>query len=164
MARTSLASLTAREVPGAISGLDAERLKFVHDERSELGGGRAKQLTASIEVDGDLDRVSSRSLSRSIARQVSEKERRELHEERARLAWAEVMGALSVDQSCRLGIVRWILDRIEDAEIGPELDTLEKVAEIVESQAAHLANFARESRKYEQSRPFFSPGKPKAKR
>ncbi len=129
--------------------VDRSQHEQVKDERSEA---RAKYLTATGST-GDYGRL-NRSLSRSVANRVNEKEHDKLLKEHGVLALKEATGDISSQELCRLGLVRWILGRIEDAEIGPELDRLELIAELAEKTAKHVTSFV-EAVKHEKSEPFF---------
>ena len=132
--------------------IDRSQHEHVKDDRAEA---RAKCLTATGSAD-DRGRV-NRNLSRSVASRVSEREHEKLLKEHGVLAFKEATGDISSEQLCRLGLVRWILGRIEDAELGPELDKLELLAELAEKTAKHVTSFVESARKPEASAPFFPP-------
>jgi hypothetical protein len=69
--------------------------------------------------------ASARRVGRLSAAAVSRSEEEELHEERQRLLDKKFAGTLTRSEANRLSYVRWSLDRIEDARVGPVLDEIE---------------------------------------
>lgn len=72
--------------------------------------------------------TSARNAGRIISRRTSKAEYESLVEEHRILAVKEVDGVLTKSEMRRLVMVRWNIDRIEDAMFGPELDRLEALA------------------------------------
>jgi hypothetical protein len=92
--------------------------------------------------------------SRSLAAKTPETERQVLLNEYRELAGRAHGGTITRREECRLALVRWELDRIRDAEIGPALDFWERVAgeqlrlaKDIEAFAAEVHAAARPSRR-----------------
>lgn len=89
----------------------------------------------------------ARATSRALARAVSEAEVSELMAEHGTLVDKKFEdGTLSSRDRARLAYVRWQIDRIEDANIGEQLDLLEHLTELHESISAEVADFANQVR------------------
>jgi hypothetical protein len=73
-----------------------------------------------------------RSASRKVARQTTHEERLELYNRHKQLMTKKFTSGLNTVESRELVLLRWNLDRIEDAETGEHLDYLEAVAESAE--------------------------------
>jgi len=69
--------------------------------------------------------ASARRVGRLSAAAISRSEEEELHGERQRLLDKKFEGTLTRSEANRLSYVRWSLDRIEDARVGPVLDEIE---------------------------------------
>lgn len=74
-------------------------------------------------------------------------ERDALYAEQRRLALKKVNESLTPAEDRRLKIVRWNIDRIEDAEFGPALDLLDKRANLVDQVATSVQAFLAEVQK-----------------
>jgi len=66
---------------------------------------------------------------RMLASRVSDAEVEELHREHGRLALQKVQGTITAAEQRRLKMLRWQLDRIEDAQFGAALDVVESLVE-----------------------------------
>ena len=67
--------------------------------------------------------------ARNSAASTSRTEERDLLKERARLLNLKMRGRLNAQQQTRLDYVRWNLDQIENARLGPSLDKLQAAVE-----------------------------------
>jgi hypothetical protein len=88
------------------------------------------------------------------AANVSESEYNRLLAERQSLVDKELDDTLTTKEKCRLALVRWSLDRIEDAKYGIALDILEdrvrayeKLASDIHSLKEQLDKFSSRRRK-----------------
>jgi hypothetical protein len=77
------------------------------------------------EIDPRATALAARLASRRNAMQTMEKDYPLLLAERRQLLEKKLSGAVSTKEAARLEMVRWHLDRIEDAKYGSDLDTLE---------------------------------------
>jgi len=84
---------------------------------------------------------------RRIASMTPVAERDALYAEQRRLALKKVNESLTPAEDRRLKIVRWNIDRIEDAEFGPALDLLDKRANLVDQVATSVQAFLAEVQK-----------------
>jgi hypothetical protein len=69
--------------------------------------------------------ASARRVGRLSTAAISLGEEEELHQERQRLLDKKFAGILTRSEENRLSYVRWSLERIEDARVGPLLDEIE---------------------------------------
>jgi hypothetical protein len=90
------------------------------------------------------------------AARVSEREHRELFDERKQLLLKKFAGDITPRELSRLEYVRWSLDRIEDAKHGYELDELE-------AQVTKFEQFVSEIRHLEHELQKSIPQPPKGK-
>lgn len=88
-----------------------------------------------------------RAAGRRIAAMTPAAERNALYAEQQRLAIKKVTASLTPAEERRLNLVRWNLDRIEDADLGPEIDYLDARANMVEQLATNVQDFLVEVRK-----------------
>jgi hypothetical protein len=70
-----------------------------------------------------------REFSRKITKRIPRRERENFIEERNELVTKKFKAGLSRKEERRLALVRWQLDRIDDADHGATLDFMEKIAE-----------------------------------
>ncbi len=76
---------------------------------------------------------------------IPEKYVNELIDERRRLVEKKFNGGgISQSEEKRLALIRWKLDRIDEAELGDDLDRLEKFVSAQESLSEDLNIFLRE--------------------
>jgi hypothetical protein len=87
-----------------------------------------------------------RTAGRRIAAMTPAAEREALYAEQQRLAIKKVTEALTPAEERRLKLVRWNIDRIEDADFGPEIDSLELRANMLEKLATNVQHFLGEAR------------------
>jgi hypothetical protein len=97
----------------------------------------------------DPSSIDPRAEGRQIAAMTPAAERAALYAEQQRLAIKKVTELLTPAEERRLKIVRWNIDRIEDAEFGTEIDALDVRANMVERLAANVRGFVAEARKYQ---------------
>jgi hypothetical protein len=81
-----------------------------------------------------------RSANRRVARQTPAEERLELYSRHKQLMIKKFTDGLSTAEERELVLLRWNLDRIEDAETGEHLDYLEAVAESAERITKEIAS------------------------
>jgi len=91
--------------------------------------------------------LTSRMAGRINAANVSESEYRKLLAERQLLVDKELEENLSKKERCRLALVRWSLDRIEDAKYGLALDVLEDRVRAYEKLAIDIASLTEQIEK-----------------
>jgi hypothetical protein len=82
-----------------------------------------------------------RDAQRGLALQVLAPNREALLGERVGLLGLKRNGQLSADDARRLEYVRWQLHQIEEAETGPSLDSLEKLADLHEQLASTIDQY-----------------------
>lgn len=80
-------------------------------------------------------------VNRIYAAHASQGRREALLREHRALASKALSEQLSRPEKARLALVRWELDRLRDAEIGPSLDLLEQLATTQEQQAREIDRF-----------------------
>jgi len=97
----------------------------------------------------DPTAVDPRAEGRRIAALTPPEERAALYAEQQKLAIKKVAEFLTPAEERRLKIVRWNIDRIEDAEFGPAIDVLDARAGVLERLASHVQGFAAEARKHQ---------------
>jgi hypothetical protein len=95
--------------------------------------------------------VTSRMAGRLNAAGVSEQEHNGLLQERQALLDKKLGGTISRRETNRLELVRWSLDRIEDARTGQALDVLEATISRYERLMSELQNLEQQLR--EQAHP-----------
>jgi len=96
---------------------------------------------------GGVHSVDPLAAGRRIAAMTPVAERDALYAEQRRLALKKVNDSLTPAEERRLKIVRWNIDRIEDAEFGPALDLLDKRANMVDKVATSVQAFLTEVQK-----------------
>ena len=157
MAIASPRAVDLHEAGNTIDGLDHDS-PTLKDERLGPAQTRPKTFTGNADHVPEERSPPPRELTRALALRTSERERNKLYEERRTLVMKEFTQGLSGKETGRLGSITWILEQIEDAEMGPSLDALEAIADLVEAHARDLARYAKEARaagKKPRS-PFFS--------
>jgi hypothetical protein len=93
--------------------------------------------------------------ARSIAARTPQGRIDALHDEHRRLVGKKMEQPLERRELARLGLVRWELERIEDAELGPTLDFWERLADEQKRLSEEVMAFASEVKKA--SRPARAP-------
>lgn len=96
---------------------------------------------SSKETDGSLDIKDIKSASRVIRSKISQEHYKELLDERNALLDKEYETELEKKEQMRLRMLRWEIERIEDAQIGASLDKLEEFAEIQERLSRTVDDF-----------------------
>ncbi len=104
-----------------IEDLSSRLDKFAKD--SFIGTGRKTDSNRQIRT------FELRCLAREITRRKLIKKKNELIKERNSLIQKKYDSDLTGSEKNRLEFIRWQLDRIDDAEIGDQLDSYEKMAE-----------------------------------
>ena len=87
----------------------------------------------------------AREAARALLRAVPQTEWQPLYAEHAALAGLQFERELTRGERARLAAVRWQLERVEDAYLGPRLDRLEYLARLHRDIAEDVASFAREA-------------------
>src|ERR1700733_5240937 len=87
--------------------------------------GEVSRVGRSFQTEDLFLAASARRVGRLSAAAISRTEEEELHEERQRLLDKKFEGTLTRSEANWLSYVRWSLDRIEDARVGPVLDEIE---------------------------------------
>jgi hypothetical protein len=101
-------------------------------------------VTAMPPVSEGWNPEAAKFAGRMNAAQTSADEERDLLEKRKMLLQAQMQRPLTRPEKARLAYVRWNLDRIEDARIGPHLDKLEAAIFRYENFMAEIASLKRE--------------------
>jgi hypothetical protein len=114
---------TASLVPGPKGGNVTSRNSGSSNTRG--ASGEVSPVGRSFQTEDLFLAASARRVGRLSAATISRSEEEELHEERQRLLDRKFAGTLTRSEANRLSYVRWSLDRIEDARIGPVLDEIE---------------------------------------
>ena len=104
----------------------------------------AKSLSVPSDVDGNLSDSFTNDLTpeiiieanRAVTRRIPLETRKKLISEHQNLVRKKYGDGLSRREERRLNLVRWELDRIDDAEIGPQMNVLEAFTDANE-QFAH---------------------------
>ncbi len=111
-------------------------------------GGTAGDSVAFLKPfrggDGSLNAIAARRAGRLNAASVKEREVESLLTERQSLIKKKFAGGLSRGEDRRLALVRWNLDRIQDARHGETLDALEAAVSLYESIGNDIAHLMRE--------------------
>jgi len=94
----------------------------------------------------DSASLDPRQLGRELAAQTPTAEVSRLMTEHRKLARKKVTEGLTASETRALQLIRWNLDRIEDAQLGHGLDELERSAAAHESLAFEVAGFVKELR------------------
>lgn len=132
------------EIPGskrsersALTNWDSERIEtrsliheITHREK------RSVETTADL---GSEDILGSRAAARKIALLTTDEEYQELLGEHRRLVEKRFKDGLARSEELRLQLLRWTLDRIEDARYGHDLDLLERLTAAHEYIASNVA-------------------------
>jgi hypothetical protein len=100
-------------------------LRAYPDQAAEATSGRRRRAA----VEPALTATVARDAGRMAASKVTDDEFEALLERHRALARKKVTGAISVPESLELQLVRWELDRIEDARSGPARDLLWEAVE-----------------------------------
>jgi hypothetical protein len=79
---------------------------------------------------------------------VSPEEHQALLDERQQLLDRKFAGAFTRQDENRLAYVRWSLDRIEDAQYGPQLDKLEEHVSQYENLMGEIGKFTAQLERY----------------
>ena len=80
-------------------------------------------------------------VSSAIASRTSDSERKRLISEFRKLTEKDLMDTLNRSERCQLRLVRWELDRIREAEVGPGLETLKELAQLQRDVARDVSEF-----------------------
>lgn len=103
-----------------------------------------RSFIAAVDADEDSAGafLEAREAARELARRLPAEMRKELYAEHGALVDKDFTSGLSARETTRLRYLRWQLARIEDAEIGHQLDRLEALADLQEAIAQKIDSFA----------------------
>ena len=129
-----------------ISSLDSN---LPLDERAEkkldsTSGSNVALLTPPRNRDDSLNAIAARRAGRVNAASIKEAEVDKLHAERKSLINKKFLGVISNSEERRLALVRWNLDRIQDARHGETLDALESAVSLYESIGEEISFLMKE--------------------
>ncbi len=113
---------------GGIHPRSAKSLSVPSDAESNLAGSLTKDLTPEIIMEAN----------RAVTRRIPPETKKKLIIEHQNLVRKKYGDGLSRREERRLNLVRWELDRIDDAEIGPEMDVLEAFTDANEQFASEI--------------------------
>ena len=117
----------------------------IEDEspEKEESGGHQDISTGGLYIDASQIEVETRkSLNRAISAKISPETEKQLIEERNYLVDKKFNGGgLSKKEAKKLALIRWKLDRIDDAEYGEELDRLSAFVSAQEKYSRDLYDF-----------------------
>jgi hypothetical protein len=105
-------------------------------------------LKPSRNGDDSLNAIAAKRAGRVNAASIDEKEVEQLLEERATLINKKFDTGLSKAETRRLALVRWNLDRIQDARHGEALDDLEAAVSLYEQIGHEITNLMHELRRF----------------
>lgn len=108
-----------------------------------VGSGTDKQPD---EISNRLSLEDIRKINRGICSQKSDIEYQKYLEERSILAQKEAKNDLNQAEKVRLNVLRWQIECIEDAKLGPYLDKLEQIATFQNQMAERVASFVSEAK------------------
>ena len=97
-----------------------------------------------LQLEGE--QLADRVRARQLAAQTTEEERGAIYEEHSKLAAKKVTGALSRGERARLQMLRWHIDRFQDADLGPHIDVLESLLRIQRSLVEEIRILGRQVR------------------
>ncbi|WP_437580154.1 hypothetical protein [Sorangium sp. So ce887] len=120
------ASGTKAEAATALSGASTGHLYSIGSSMPHTG----ESHPVSMQYE-----VSARLAGRAVARKIPKERYAELMSEHQRLAMKEVLGNISTSESRQLRLVRWQIDRVEDARHGQDIDRLEEIARVHQTLA-----------------------------
>jgi len=86
---------------------------------------------------------SYRSMERELVRGTPESERERIHREHGELVLKKHTDTLNRAERCRLALLTWEIERLRDAEVGPQLDGLEAAVAAVRSLAREVNNYTK---------------------
>jgi hypothetical protein len=119
---------------------------IVNQARATQAGGGTADASAERRP-GNAQALDPRAAGRRIAAMTPAHERAALYAEHQQLAIKKVTESLTAAEERRLKLVSWNIDRIEDADYGPEADALELRANMLEKLATNVQGFVTEARK-----------------
>jgi hypothetical protein len=79
-------------------------------------------------------------MNRAVSKKIPEKEKKRLLRDHLELVKKATATGLTNKEEMQLRLIRWKLDRIEDAEQGEYLDRIEKIIEAQESLAKQIGS------------------------
>lgn len=95
-----------------------------------------------------IDVKEIRESNRAIQSQVSDEDYQSLLKERNELVVKEFRQGLTKKEKTRLAMLRWEIESIEDARLGPHLDKLEKLAVRQQGLAKEVNSFVDEIKRH----------------
>jgi len=124
----------------AVSSNEAGSPAFWKGPSSDVNPPEETTEVAGTVGDPSWSAVPAREVSRRLVELTTEEEYRDLLDRRAVLVKRQLEERLSRSEELELQLVRWSLDRIDDAKYGRELDFLERIAEAQEYLASRISN------------------------
>lgn len=145
---------SAATTVGSLDRVHAEqRGSTVHTAYAVGRDYQTASHAASVATHAPEIEVVTASVRSSYVAHVNESERAALLHVHRELAAASLSRELTRSERCRLALVRWELDRIRDAELGPSLDAWREIAEGYEALERQIETFANQATAATRRRP-----------